>query len=221
MLAQPARQRILSDVHEDIGPDYPSKATFWLPVSHPDINERGYQPYVRWQHEDIPEPTPPYELVVFELGPTGVEINGQPMNYTIGVDSDGTDQYAVHKGARVYDQLNIKVVARGVDEVDDPDIDHVHDESDRAAGIARALYKYFREDFDQSVGLGPYRPPVRAEVMGGRGVTNVTAEMDRQGTQYDAGVQLHYVDDWYDALESATDAEITTDIRTADGTLLR
>lgn len=197
----------------------------------PDASEWKLSPVKRWQYEDLEHPSEPYEMVSLQTTTAGVVESNQPLDRFFGkgeIDAttypDADAHIAVKEGQYCYDVLNIMVTATGSETRSGLTLSP----GERARALCREAVHFFHHRFDnrpldafddnaQSVTDdatygGELSPPIRADPIPGGGVTNISDIDPSTDAQFNATVELHYVDSVLKYEFSATAAETTVDI---------
>lgn len=207
MLPHQAHQAILDALPSSV----------WVPVGkgafpdNPDASEWEMVPEYRWASEDFEDDTAPYEHVTLNEQTGGVIESDQPIDKEFGSarldDPDIDADVVVRKGSFVYDVLNITVSTAG----SDTRAGLTLAASERAHALMRAVYHHFLyewetrplDSFDRHGNAtddelanyaGELAPPIRVDAIPGQGPKDTTDMVDANGAQYNAGVELHYVD---------------------------
>lgn len=220
--------------HEAILGEIP--ASFWAEVgegaypNNPDASEWELVPDRRWSFEDFEDDTEPYERITLTETAGGVIEDNQPLDRFFGtaeLDDDTIDADAVSKeGEYVYDTLEIMCTAAGSETRDGLTLT----DQQRARLLARSVYRWFRHDwqtrpldnFDldgnaiadsETTYADELGPPIRVDSIPGRGPNNVTESVDADGAQFNAAIELHYVDSVLEYEYTPTDAEMDVTIQ--------
>lgn len=218
--------------HEAILGELP--ASFWVEIGEgafpddPNASEWELVPDRRWSYEDFEDDTEPYERVTFTETTGGVLETDQPLDRFFGtaeLDDDTIDADAVSKkGNLVYDVLEIMCTAAG----SETRAGLTLTDQQRARLLARSVHRWFvhewqtrpLDNFDDDGNAIPdsdttyadeLGPPLRVDPIPGRGPTNVTESVDANGAQFNAAVELHYVDAILEYEYTPTDAELSID----------
>lgn len=229
---------------------------YHVPLDHDEMNGFISEPQIRWAHEEFDTPEAPYEKVTLQLDPTGVVQEEQAVRTDRGrnsLEDDVDADIAINHARRVYDVLNIQIVARGnakipYDSVDastygdqtlgdgsiggDVETEYISlSASERAYGLAETLQSWLLNEFqtrriDQFDPNGnaidddsdriyaeDLEPPVHVRPIPGRGPNDVTDIVGASGSQYNAAVELYYLDKWAEYHYGPDDTEIETDVR--------
>lgn len=217
--------------HEAILGEIP--ASFWFVVGsypdNPDASEWELVPDRRWSFEDFEDDTEPYERITLTETAGGVIETDQPLDEFFGtaeLNDSSIDADAVSKeGTLVYDTLEIMCTAAGSETRDGLTLT----DQQRARALARNVHNWFLhkweyrplDNFDTdgnaiadsgTTYADELSPPIRVDGIPGRGATNVTASVDANGAQFNAAVELHYVDSVLKYEYTPTDAETSVGI---------
>lgn len=195
---------------------------YWVPIAHedPDVSEAALQPSIRWHKEEFETPEPPYESVAMRLDPTGIVEESQAIDsvydrekFDLDEVPDGHAHGAVTKGRKVHDVLNLIVTARGNVTIDGQQFTP----TTRASSLCKAVHSFLLNrwttrplDHFDSDGVpldtddpslpkqyaDEIEPPLRVRPIPGRGPEDVTDRVDAAGSQFDAAVELAYIDTW-------------------------
>ncbi|WP_330633718.1 hypothetical protein [Halocatena halophila] len=223
MLPKPAKDAIRDAIPESL----------WFEVGEvfpdaPDASEWKLTPEIRWAYEDFENSNEPYDHVSLSIPTGGVIESNQPLDRYIGeeiLSDDSIDADAlVEQGQFVYDVLSIGAHCVGSETREGLTLT----EDERAYALLRAIYRWFRHDwqtrpldrFDQDGNTIADRdeqyadeltPPVRVDPIPGSGPVNMTESIE-SGAQYNAQVELHYVDSVidYEFIPESADISIDT-----------
>lgn len=218
--------------HEAILDEIPS--SFWFEVGsypdNPDASEWELVPDRRWSFEDFEDDTEPYERVTLTETTGGVIESEQPLDRYFGtaeLDDESIDADAVSKeGNYVYDTLEIMCTAAGSETRDGLTLT----DQQRARALAREVYRWFRHEWEHrpldnfdvdgnaiddsgTTYAEELTPPIRVDGIPGRGPTNVTDSVDASGSQYNAAIELHYVDSVLEYEYTPTDADTSVSLK--------
>lgn len=218
--------------HEAILGELPDR--FWVEVgegAYPDAPDASEWEIVydrRWSYEDFEDDTEPYDRVTLTETTGGVLEENQPLDEFFGtaeLDDDTIDADAVTKtGDLVYDTLEIMCTAAG----SETRAGLTLTDQQRARLLARSIHRWFVHEwqtrpldtFDDdgnaiadsdTTFADELSPPIRVDAIPGRGPTNVTESVDANGAQFNAAVELHYVDSVLKYEYTPADAELTVD----------
>lgn len=224
MLPPPAHEAILGEI----------PASFWVEVGsgafpdNPDASEWELVPDRRWSFEDFEDDTEPYDRVTLTETTGGVLEENQPLDEFFGtaeLDDDTIDADAVTKtGDLVYDTLEIMCTAAG----SETRAGLTLTDQQRARLLARSIHRWFVHEwqtrpldtFDDdgnaiadsdTTFADELSPPIRVDPIPERGPTNVTESVDADGAQFNAAVELHYVDAVLDYVYTPEAAELSVE----------
>lgn len=206
-----------------------------LPNTHPVPVEKGdlagivistdKSLQMRWPYEGYDEPEEPFESITLKLDPAGVVEDQQAVPTEVErqrIDNADADIEIAH-GRRVYDVLNIRVTARGNATIGG----ETFSAGERAAGLTERVHGWLTQTFRQErrpdsfdaqgneiddsdrLYAGEIDPPLLPRPIAGRGPRDVSDQVDVPGAQWDAALELYYIDAWAEYHYGPEEAEIT------------
>lgn len=206
-------------------------AIYWVPIDDSSINfsEWGIQPEIRWANEEYEgEDTSPYEAITLQFSPQGVIEGQQSVDKRIavseppgGATADPDSDVETIKARRAYDVLNLSIEAVGSETRAGLELS----QTERGGKLAEAVFDWLANrfptrpidafnpdghpvDISERVYADELTPPVRIDTIMGRGVAEVTQQVDADGAQFDAAVEMHYFDTWSEGAYSADTANV-------------
>jgi hypothetical protein len=231
MIPEPVRQELLEAIPE----------LYWVDVTHPDedISQLSLRPQLRWQNEEFSPPEEPYESVALGFTETGVVEESTPVDRDYGIeafdreDVEGDNAHGRRvKGVQSHDTLEIIVTAKGNISIEGYQIGP----RVRARALCHAVHSFlakhwktrpldlFDENGEPIDDDHPEVPdrfadelevPLLPKMIPGRGPEDVTDQVDASGAQFNAAVEIAYVDTWsehhYLAEKVPVDTEVTSD----------
>lgn len=227
MLPYKARE----DLREALPETYRTEVPAGTFPDMPDATHVTSKPIIRWRYEGQ-SPGPPFEMLTLYLDPAGVQEDIQTMGpVRRGVDvPDSADAHTAEKHAEnVYDVLNFRVTARGNRRVAGATLTP----RERAGWVTNGAYDWLTRRFQNrpldafdehgnviddsgQVYGDDLSPPVRVDRIPGRAPSDVTEQVGADGAQWDAGVELHYREEWLHYQYSATEFPMSFETDTGD-----
>lgn len=220
------------DTQEAIKDAFPK--TYWVPADFDDstLSEWGIQPEFRWANEGFESEAAPFEGVTLQFSPQGVIESQQSVDKRIavaetsgGASVDPAADVETVKARRCYDVLNLTIEAVGSETRSGTSLS----QNERAGKLATAVFDWLANrfpsrptdafdsdgtpvDISGRTYADELSPPVRIDTIEGRGVADVTQQIDADGAQYDAAVEMHYFDIWSEGAYSAAEAAVGLDM---------